>query len=309
MYPATNPGVSVIVRVYNAQPFLREAIESILCQTYRNFELLIVDNGSTDGGLEYARSVRDTRVRVILEPRRGPASATNAGIAASNAALIAMLDADDVVPPHRLQTQVDFMQVHPDVVLVGTRFAFLVGSQRIRVAPQPREHAEIRRALLQGLPVIHNSSSMFRASAARMVGGHRVEGLGHDLDFFLRMSEVGKVYNLPELLLYYRLHDRELTSGIPRIVCSHAFAVACAKARMDGRAEPDEEAFNRLWEKRSLIQRFRDRARRISLGMYRRAVIERAQKKRFCSAASLMCSAVLWPDKAILRVRRNLRLC
>jgi glycosyltransferase involved in cell wall biosynthesis len=305
-----SPGVSVILRVYNALPFLGEAIDSILRQSYRNFELLIVDNGSTDGSLEYARSVRDDRVSLIIEPRRGPAAATNAGIAGSSADLIAIMDADDVVPPQRLQTQFEFMQAHPDIVLSGTRFAFLVGSQLVHVPPQPREHAEIRRALLQGLPVIHNGSSMFRADAARRVGGHRVEGPGHDLDFFLRMSEVGKVYNLSELLLYYRLHDQETSlSSNPRLACSQAFAVACAKARMDRLAEPDQEAFDRLWNTRPLLLRLSDYAKRRSHGMYKRAIMKRAQKKHFSSAASLIFSAALSPGKVIWRVKRNLGRC
>jgi glycosyltransferase involved in cell wall biosynthesis len=308
--PVQSPSVSVIVRVYNGLPFLQGAIESILDQSLHDFELLIVDNGSTDGSLEYARSISDHRVRVITEERRGPAAATNAGLAHCRAELVAVVDADDIVPPQRLETQVEFMRANPEIVLVGTRFAFLVGSHVIPVPPQPREHAEIRRALLQGLPVIHNGSSMFRARVAKLIGGHRIEGPGHDLDFFLRMSEVGRVSNLPDLLLYYRLHDREVScSSNPKLIRSQSFAVACARARMGGFPEPDEETFNRGWNKRPLPKRFSEFARRISLRMYKQAIIKRARREHLSSAVSLVCSAALSPEKVIWRVKRNLGRC
>jgi glycosyltransferase involved in cell wall biosynthesis len=305
--PAARPSVSVLMRVYDALPFLIDAIESILLQSFDDFELLIVDNGSTDGSLEYARSVCDHRVRVITETTRGLAAATNTGLAESRAELIAIMDADDVAHRQMLQMEVDFMRAHPDIVLMGVRSAFLVGSELVHVPPQPREHVEIRRALLQGLPVIHNGASMFRARVAKMLGGHRLEGPGHDLDFFLRMSEAGKVYNLPDLLYYYRQHDERISaSSNPEIMYSQAFAVACAKARIRGLAEPDQETFGRRWKERPFIFRLSDHARRRSLGMYRLAVLKRGQKKHLSSVAALICSAALSPDKVIRRLKRNL---
>jgi glycosyltransferase involved in cell wall biosynthesis len=298
------------MRVHNALPFLIDAVQSILLQSFRNFELVVVDNGSTDGSLEYARSVCDQRIRVVTEPTRGLAAATNRGIAESRAELISIMDADDVAHPEMLQMEVDFMRGNPDIVLLGVRSAFLVGSELVNVPPQPREHAEIRRALLQGLPVIHNGASMFRASVAKMVGGHRLEGPGHDLDFFLRMSEAGRVYNLPELLYYYRQHDQPISaSSHPEIVYSQAFAVACAKARVNGFAEPDQERFGRQWRERHLLLRLSDRARQRSLFMYKLAVRKRGQKKHVSSFAALICSAVLSPDKVVWRLRRSLGYC
>ena len=132
-----------------------------------------------------------------------------------------------------------FLQANPEIVLVGSRFAFLVGSTIVPVPPQPREQHEIKRALLQRRPVICNSSTMFRANEAKAVGGHRLPGPGHDVDFFLRMSEVGRITNIPDVLHYIRVHGGSTSIVKMREVnCYVAFSVACAKARSVGVKSP-----------------------------------------------------------------------
>src|SRR5579871_3552867 len=100
-----SPAVSVVMPLLNGRPFLAEAIGSVLSQSLRNFEVIIVDNGSTDGSKEYAESFEDCRVRVLREPRQGAAHAINTGIEASRADLIAIMDADDISLPDRLALQ------------------------------------------------------------------------------------------------------------------------------------------------------------------------------------------------------------
>jgi len=296
--------------VYNSMRFLAEAIDSILSQSLADFELIVVDNGSTDGSREYAEALTDGRVRVICETARGAGWATNAGIAASRSELLAIMDSDDIAHPERLQQQAAFMDANPEVVLVGTRFAFRVGSETVPAPPQPIEHSEIRKALMQGRPVICNPSLMARSQAAKAVGGIHFPGLGADLDFFLRMSEVGRVSNLPAQLHIYRLHDESASVvGFMQVNKIHAFSVACAQARERAANEPTAEEFDRLWARRSVFARLGERADCKALHLYREAIRMQVQRRRFRSTATMACAALLNPTRTVWHLRRKFGLC
>jgi glycosyltransferase involved in cell wall biosynthesis len=304
------PRVTVIMPMYNALPYLSEAIGSILSQSFQDFELLIVDNGSTDGSIEYASSVTDQRVQVLSEPERGAGRCLTTGIFAGRGEFLAVMDADDIAHPDRLQTEVKFLESHPKIILVGTRFAFLVGSAIIPAPPQPREHHDIRRALLEGRPVICNSSSMFRANPAKDVGGHRLPGPGHDVDFFLRMTEIGTVANIPALMHYYRLHGASTSIvKMAEVNRYHSFSIACANARANGREEPDTDKFAEQWKHRPAIVRWAELADGKSLELYRTAVMKWAKKQYLTCMAVAICAAVLNPRRTSWHLKRKLRLC
>jgi glycosyltransferase involved in cell wall biosynthesis len=304
------PKISVIMPLYNTMQFVSEAIGSILSQTYEDFELIVVDNGSTDGSREYAMSLTDKRLRVIDESVRGPGTATNAGIAVSKAELLAIMDADDIAHPDRLRQQIDFMDTHPDVVLLGTRFAFRVGSATVAVPPQPREHDQIKRALMAGQPVICNPSTMARAKAVRAVGCHHAPGPGADYDFFLRMSDVGKLHNLPALLHFYRLHVG--STSIVRIMDTkreHAYGLACALARANAVTEPCQKEFNQRWSERPAFTKVGEYADCKALTLYRKAIVNWAQRQWLRSAAAITCAAMLSPQRTAWHLKRRLGFC
>ena len=291
----------------NARPFLNESIGSILSQSFRQFELIIVDNGSTDGSREYAESFSDSRIRILSEPRPGAAHAINAGIAASQADILAIMDADDISDPDRLSLQHAYMLEHPDSVLLGTRFTFLIGRQQVQAAPPLMDHQLIRRALLDGLVPFSQGSTMFRAAPARAVGGHSLNGPAHDFDFFLRMSEIGIVHNLAAALYHYRLHNTASTVFSTNIIMEHkTFSVACALARAAGTAEPDFADFQRQWRSRPRLVRLADRARDISARIYRNAILQRASGKLVSPGLGVVCSALLNPRAAMWRIKRHL---
>jgi glycosyltransferase involved in cell wall biosynthesis len=293
--------------VLNARPFLQESIGSVLSQSFRHFELIIVDNGSTDGSKEYAQSFSDGRIRVLTEPQRGTARAINTGIAASRADLLALMDADDVSVRDRLSIQVAYMRAHPDIVLLGTRFSFIIGNKLVPVAPPLAHHQQIRRALLQGIAVFANGATMFRTVAARKVGGHSLNGPAHDFDFFLRMSEIGTVHNLPATLYYYRLHEGASTAVRNTFMRQQQmFAVACAVARDAGIPEPAFADFRREWSIRPRLDKIADRAWEVSHQLYRNAIIKRADGRLVSAGVDAICSVVLNPRKAIWRIKRQL---
>lgn len=306
----STPRISAVMPLYNTKDFVAEAIDSILSQTFEDFELILVDNGSTDGTYEYAMSLSDSRIRVIREAVRGPGAATNAGIAVSRAELFAIMDSDDIAHHDRFQLQIEFMDAHPEVVLLGTRFAFQVGSEIIAAPPQPREHDQIRRALMHGCPVICNSTTMGRMAAVTAIKHPRGPGPGEDVDFFLRISDVGELHNLTALLHYYRLHDRSI-SAVQAMTAKkqQSWGVVCARARAKAVCEPTENEFNRQWSARSAFAKALARADCTALSLYRKAIIKRAQRQYLSSFARIAVAAMLNPWRTAWHFKRRLGLC
>ena len=208
---ASGPLVSVFMPVYNGEPYLADAIASVLGQTLTDLELVIVENGSTDGSRETARRAgrHDRRVRVIEHPRPlGIVGAANAGVAATRAPLVARQDQDDLSHRSRLERQVAALDRAPDAVAVGTLCDGIDGAGR-RIRPRDRWRLVGRRAL----PPFPHGSACVRRRAFDQVGGYR-EHTYHweDVDLFLRLARVGPVLVLPEALYRYRFHARSLTT-------------------------------------------------------------------------------------------------
>lgn len=200
--------------VHNAELFLREAVESILGQTFSDLELLVVDDGSTDSTKRILSQYSDPRLRIIgfLE-NRGLVDALNFGIQEARGALIARMDGDDVSEPSRLEKQVAFMRANPGVVLLGTGFVWMdVGGRIFEETRMPTENMVLQERLLCGNQFCH-SSVMIRVDAVRSVGNYRaVAGHGaEDYDLWLRLAEYGHIANLSDLLLRYRVHEGQVS--------------------------------------------------------------------------------------------------
>ena len=201
-----DPSVTVLLPVYNCRRYLLAALRSILRQDYGDFELLVINDGSTDGSDALARSIDDPRIRVIDQPHGGIVSALTRGLAEARAELVARMDGDDIALPQRLGLQVSFMREHPRVHLLGSRFVYMDARGRLLFSPEwPSEDSEIRRFL----PVFNcftHPTVMFRRQSALAVGGYRRElEYQEDYDLWLRMIERFEAAQLPEVLLYYRL--------------------------------------------------------------------------------------------------------
>jgi glycosyltransferase involved in cell wall biosynthesis len=198
---------------YDAQRFVAEAVSSVLASTFRDLELLLLDDGSSDGTIDQATRAAgaDDRLRVISLPHGGVAAARNAGLAHARGELVANLDADDVMDRERLARQVAFLDAHPECVAVGSRvLAIDTAGRPIRVLIRHFTHEEIDDAHLNGLAgSLGNPAATFRREAALRAGGYSSElrATGEDHDFWLRMAEIGRLANLPEVLTLYRVHD------------------------------------------------------------------------------------------------------
>lgn len=205
------PAVSVVMPLYNVQRLLPSALDSVLAQSFADFEIIAVDDGSRDATLQILRQyqARDARVKIITRPNTGIVGALNDGLAAAKAPLIARMDGDDLCLPERFARQVAYLREHPRCVLVGSQ-VLLIDGDGDPICPHHLTrftHADIDHAHLhRGWPVIH-PAVMMRAEAVQKVGGYREQYKWlEDTDLFLRLAEVGELANLPEVLLKYRLH-------------------------------------------------------------------------------------------------------
>ena len=209
--------VSVVMPVYNAERYLAEAVESVLAQTFKNFELIVVDDGSTDRSpfiLEDFRA-KDSRVRIITRPNTGIVGALNDGLAAASGEFIARADADDVSLPERFERQLAFLQQHPDYAVVGTRVLCVdPDGAPLRELFDIVSHEEIdRRHFEDSTSSLAHPSVMMRADVVRSLGGYRKEfELAEDLDLWLRTAEHNRLANLREVLVHYRVHLESLCS-------------------------------------------------------------------------------------------------
>jgi hypothetical protein len=203
--------VSVILPVWNGERFLAEAVESVLSQTMEAIELLLVDDGSTDGTEEIARDFarRDRRVRVVRLGRSGIADALNAGIARARGRYIARMDADDISHPSRLAKQIAYLDANSDCVAVGSAVEVIdEGGDFVGTRTYPRGHSEITHKMISGLSnALAHPTVVTRTEALLSVGGYRRDRVpSEDLDLWIRLSHIGKLANMSEQLLSYRRH-------------------------------------------------------------------------------------------------------
>jgi len=204
------PLVSVVVPVHNGEATIRTALESILRQTYSEFELLVIDDGSTDSTPELLEDMsrRDRRVRVLRNPSAmGLGWTLNRGVAEARGDWIARMDADDVAHPERLMRQLRALQADPSIHVLGTQAVEVDAAGRARgVRRVPLAPEDVRAVLPWTNPIVH-PSVMFRREVILSVGSYD-PSLRHaeDYDLWLRCAAAGvKMANLPDMLLWYRV--------------------------------------------------------------------------------------------------------
>jgi glycosyltransferase involved in cell wall biosynthesis len=230
--------------VYNAGGYLREAVESVLAQTFGDFEFIIIDDGSTDGSAgvlsEYAR--RDARIRLTVRENKGLTWTLNEGLRLARGEWVARMDGDDVAMPKRFESQVEFLRRHGDVVCAGGYWQLIDAAGRLltTIRPPTRDE-EMQRLLLRGHCPICHPAAMFRRDAAARVGGYDdTFTTAQDVDLWLRLGEVGSLANVPSILLKFRLHESSVSETkrvqqreMSRLACERAWARRGIEGRFD----------------------------------------------------------------------------
>jgi glycosyltransferase involved in cell wall biosynthesis len=281
----SRPLLSVVIPAYNAQRYLEDAVESVLAQTFEDFECLVIDDGSSDRTPSILRdfAVADGRVRPIRIGHAGIVQALNVGVRAARGKLIARMDADDLCYPDRFDRQLRFLDENPRCIAVGSAVMlvdpFNSTLWKIDVKTQ---HADIDADLLtgNGWALFHPTAILSR-QAILDVGGYRAEyQWAEDLDLFLRLAEVGRLANLPDALLRYRQHfasvnrtkleAQQLRSERVVLEAYHRRGVR-APERLSLPVRPPLTAYDqtRAWCQRALLSRNLYAARRHAMTAFR----------------------------------------
>jgi len=203
----TNPLVSVLLPVYNGSRYLREAVDSVLRQSYANFELIVINDGSTDATHEVMSSYSDPRIRYIRQENCGLSATLNRAISLARGPYLARQDSDDFSYPERLERQVAFLEANPACGMVGTwAEIWKEGTKTSRAHRHPAGNAVLQFLLLFNNPFVH-SSIMMRREAVEVVGHYlsdRSRQIPEDYELWSRIARRYQVANLPEALHAYR---------------------------------------------------------------------------------------------------------
>lgn len=299
------PEVSVLMTVYNGMPYLVDAIESVFAQTFRDFQFVIVDDGSDEETRCYLDSITDPRVEVLRQENKGTAAAANYGLSVCTGDYIARMDADDWALPQRLEIQLNFMESNPKVGIVGSQVAPMGACGVGGSLNLPCEHDEIFHSMMHGLHGMAHSSIMIRGSLIRQLGGYWPYRLIDDWDMMLRMGEVSALANINQVLLHYRVHAGSLNGSSMRKMHLHiSFAIDRAKRRQAGEPMLEFEQFIELREQRPAWEKFAETAHIHALAQYRLAVAELQSNQKLKGYPRLVWAAVCSPNRTLHRLSR-----
>ncbi len=302
--------LTIILPVYNGWPYIETAVESILDQTFENFLLFIINDGSTDGTTEYLKSIKDKRVRIFSQENLGLGYSLNRGLKEVTTSFVARMDADDYSCRTRFEKQLEFLKSNPDIGTCGTFFNYFSHSHQTfgYPPPIPQTHEDIVKALIAvEFPLLH-PTLMMRMDVVQKTGFYRFDGIGEDSDFFLRLSEVSKIVNLPQLLYRVRLHSGSITwKNWNECRLKSEFAVASQKRRQN----KDDLTYQDF-----LKEKFSSRSKRFiwrifvfmdsrSLLLYRKGIIAGLKKKPLWLFSLISLSVIVAPWKLLRRLRKH----
>jgi glycosyltransferase involved in cell wall biosynthesis len=205
--------ITVLMPAFNAAKYIAEAIESVLSQSFSAFELLVIDDGSTDDTARIVSQFDDPRVVYIRQPNGGIALALNSGLKLARADYIARFDADDICYPRRLEMQYEYMMKHPDCIVVGSGAEYVdtAGNFIFYSRPAACTDREIRQLPYSICPFIH-SSVLYKKETVLAAGGYNIHALSYEDHFlWLRISQQGEFINLEAPLIKVRLSPESLT--------------------------------------------------------------------------------------------------
>jgi glycosyltransferase involved in cell wall biosynthesis len=241
------PTISVIMAVHNAQDYLQAAAQSILDQTFADFEFIIIDDGSTDRSPQILRELAgsDPRIRVETRRNKGLTRSLNEAISLARGDFLARMDADDIAMPNRFAVQLEYLRLHPDVVLMGAGYQLIDGASRMltTIIP-PVDDQTLQEHALSGRTPICHPLAMMRREEVLHVGGYDESLLvAQDLDLWLKLGEVGKLGCVTDVLLKYRQHEHSVSEKKQllqvqnmRLACERACARRGIKREFKGEA-------------------------------------------------------------------------
>lgn len=201
--------ITVILPTYNCEKYVKDAVNSILNQTYSNLEVIIIDDCSTDSTLQIIKSYQDSRIQLIeKEKNTGYTDSLNYGISIAKGKYIARMDGDDISLPRRFQKQIDFLESNPEVVICGTAIK-IIGKDTIERHPSNHEDLQIKLCFSS---IFHHPTVMMRAAVLKQNHYDKDFEPAEDYELWTRLAFVGKTANLEDVLLHYRIHSSQTSS-------------------------------------------------------------------------------------------------
>lgn len=230
------PLVTVVICVYNAGVHLRPSLESVLGQTHRNLEILVVDDGSTDGCLESIRDLQDLRIRIITQENRGKPSAMNAALDQMRGEFYAVHDADDLSHPRRIEAQLLCLRDNPDVAGVYCGHQILLGDRCLAPTFRSKDREACHDDVKMFRMPAHDPTAMYRWSLVHDLRYATDLQIGEGLDYILRVGERHPLLVVGECLYGYRIHSQSLTKRDPErreLLVREALRRACVRRGLD----------------------------------------------------------------------------
>jgi glycosyltransferase involved in cell wall biosynthesis len=299
--------VSVLMSVYNGMPYLRQAVESVRAQTWSDWHLVVVDDGSSDDSGSYLTSLADQRITVVRQANQGLAAALNHGLRYCRGELVARLDADDIAEPTRLAEQLAYLRRNPQIGMVGTQFRYFGERRRGKPSHLPCSHGRIVAALARGEHAIVHSSIMVRRELLERLGGYWRTGVGEDWDLYLRLGELTRLANLERVLVSVRVHGGSINgSQVAEVRRRIRFACEQARRRRTGQRPLAYQQFLESRRAAGAWRRLGERLDAYAMAQYRRALAETLGAHPLRGYARLAWAALCAPGRTTQRLARRL---
>ncbi|MGA2887717.1 MAG: glycosyltransferase [Terracidiphilus sp.] len=308
--------ISIVMPAYNASPFIAQAIESVLTQSWRDFELIVINDGSTDNTLDLAEkyAAQDARVKVFSHTNKGTAPTLNRGIELASGEWVFLMHADDLMRPTRLERQLAFIQGHPELAVVSCLVRHIDSKNRVIGKDNSKlfTHESIEKLVAANeLIGFNHPATALRRSAVLAVGGYRQAFWpAEDIDLWNRLVEKGyKMLVQPEYLLDYRMHGNSASiSGARLTLAKVHWLKNCMLRRRAGKPELDLEDFRQGQRAAPLLIRLNRERKDLAKIFYKAAVLHYAQRQFASLIIKLMVAVLLQPSYAIRQVRTKLFL-
>ena len=292
--------ITVIMPVYNEVRFLPSAINSILHQTEQRFFLFIIDDGSTDGSSEYLKELKSDKVKVYFPGRQGLIKTLNFGLSLVETPYVAIMDADDISHPLRLERELGLLQSNSDISLVGTSAEYIGDNDKgrsIRVK-MPTEDYEIKNGLKKGQFVIIHSTIMARRSLFEKLNGYSEKSFPNpDYDLFLRTASFSKFANITELYCKVRFHKESHTFRMfPQII----------KNLSESIEHNDDKLKQNIIT--NFFRNFKIQIKKLSIGIYRKGILNYVNDKVIVGVLLILLSGIINPLRGVNFLRNKISL-
>jgi glycosyltransferase involved in cell wall biosynthesis len=308
------PTVSVLMSVRNGLPYVREAIDSVICQTFTDWEFVINDNLSSDGTAEYLQEAAqvEPRIRLVSSAAElGCAGGFNRAMASARGRWVAIIDADDRAMPQRLERQLAFVQSHPEVKAISC-LAYYIDDKGKQVGKTyhdlTTEEAFGRyMASNEAIGILNPGALIDRATFVEMGGYREAFYPAEDIDLWARISERGMILVQPEYLMEYRVHaTQSVTQSFLLARMKYEWSRVCMAARRSSEPEPTWEQFLADWNGQAWPHRL-NRWRKITAKrLYRQAGFHWISGRRLLAAGEFGSGTVLQPRYTLSRLKGQL---